>query len=64
MLSDNFDPALIYEVVWNGGPLLPPREQKVSPVWIITGATRRNRGFYRISDDEFGNPFKESDNER
>ncbi len=40
-VGDNFDPDLIYEVVWNGGELLPPRPEKTSSAWA-TNDVRRN----------------------
>lgn len=42
-LRDNFDPDLIYEVVWSGGELLPPRPERTSSSW---GNSREERRRY------------------
>lgn len=39
-LRDNFDPDLIYEVIWSGGELLPPRPERTSSSWSTGGSHR------------------------
>lgn len=39
-VGNNFDPDLVYEVVWSGGELLPPRPERTSSSWSTNDERR------------------------